>query len=322
MRVLVTGGNGFVGKALLRALGAEEHDVIAPVRGTETPDVGRVRWLPGFDFASDESLHLALEGVATVVHCAAHAHRTRRVTEFDLQQFEAVNVGLSIRLFRAAAGAGVTQFVFISSIGALRGSSDQPVTEQTSPAPSSAYGRSKLLAEEQLCSEAQASDTALTILRPCLVYGRGNPGNMARLSHLVDTGLPLPFGKIDGTRSLVYIGNLVSGILACIGNEKAYGDDFILCDDAAVGLPELVTSIAAAKGRGVKVIAVPLFVLRLLGWVGDVVARLPGGGFGVDSYSVAQLTSSLICSNRKARDVLDWQPAYSVQEGIRETFGD
>lgn len=321
MKILVTGGNGFVGRALVRALNEEGHNVVAPLRGTELPDVGGINWLPGFDFGSDGALRQALDGARAVVHCAAYAHRTRRITDHDREQFEAVNVGLSRRLYDAAAAAGVGQFVFISSIGALRGASDEPVTEQTPPAPTSDYGRSKLRAEQQLRSMAAAGTTKLTILRPCLVYGPQNPGNMARLSRLVDTGLPLPFGAIDGTRSLVYIGNLCSAIIACLGNEKAFANDFIVCDDDALSLPDLVSSIAAAKGRKVRLVPVPLHVLHLLGRIGDLVARLPGGGVGIDSYSVAQLTASLPCSNRKAREVLGWRPPCSVAEGLRRTFG-
>ena len=321
MKILVTGGNGFVGRALVRALHEDGHDVVAPVRRAEPPDIGGVTWLPGFDFDSNGALQQALDDAEAVVHCAAYAHRTRRITDHDREQFETVNVGLSRRLYDAAVTAGVGQFVFISSIGALRAASDEPVTEQTPPAPTSDYGKSKLRAEQQLRSMARSSATELTILRPSLVYGPGNPGNMARLSRLVDTGLPLPFGRIDGTRSLIYIGNLCSAIIACLGNDQAYANDFNICDDEALRLPDLVSAIATAKGRKARLVPVPLFALNLLGRIGDAFAQLPGGGIGIDSYSVAQLTSSLPCSNRKARDVLGWRPPCSVADGLRRTFG-
>jgi nucleoside-diphosphate-sugar epimerase len=133
--------------------------------------------------------------VDTVVHLAALAHQSDPRHQPDEAAFMAVNAKGTKRLAEAVVGRmTVHHFVFVSSIGAVAESGDAVVDEHTQPGPDSLYGRSKLAAEQALKVAFDGSSIEWCVLRPVLVYGPGNPGNMARLLRLVTIGMPLPLG--------------------------------------------------------------------------------------------------------------------------------
>ena len=225
-------------------------------------------------------------------------------------------------MYEQAGQAGVEQFVFLSSIGALTSSSENVVTESTSPNPTDDYGRSKRRAETELARLRSEYSTKLTVARPTLVYGVNNPGNMARLSRLIDSGLPVPLGRIRSHRTFTYLENACDAIVHMLGNDRAYDQDFIVCDNETVTLDELLRLIAEAKGATLRMFPVPDAMLALLGRVGDVLGSVTGKSVGFDSYSVSRLTNSLPCSNQKIRTLLEWEPPYSLAQGIANTFND
>lgn len=321
MRVLVTGGTGFLGGHLIRDLSGSECQIIALARNMPQgawPD--NVVWCCNNDFQDRDWLSDVLGGIDVVIHAAAYAHQTRETSEEDKQIFQAVNVGLTDQLFSVSQEAGVKQFIYISSIGALTSFSSQIVTEEVDPCPENDYGESKLAAERVLLQKSESESTKITIIRPTLIYGRGNPGNMDRLSSLIDKRIPMPFKSVDAKRTFVYIGNLVSLIKACILNSNAYGEDFIAADSEVVTLEDIVVSLSKAKNVRIKLFYLPRGLWKLLGVFGDVASKMLRRSVGVDSYSVSRLIGSLVCSNVKARSVLGWQPPYTFQQGVRETF--
>lgn len=332
--ILVTGATGFIGRALLSRL-SNCAGVRAAVRretalSCETFKVGEVHGTTDWG--------RTLRGVDVVVHLAAYAHVTSP-KKVDLGLLRSTNVEGTANLARQAAQSGVKHFVFLSSIGAVTDSSERIVSATTPCLPTTAYGKSKLLAENALKDAAQGLGMEWTIIRPPLVYGLGNPGNMERLLKLIRSSVPLPLGLVRNRRSFIYVENLVDLISKCVGNAKAFGKVYLPSDGEDVSTPELIRAIARAnagveQGAGsrehgskssdsvgdretshtphtarhsARLFHFPPSLLNAAG-------RLPGLG------ALHKLTSSLYVDSEPLRRDLGWTPPFSMEEGLRRTL--
>lgn len=271
------------------------------------PDIG-----PATDWGE------ALDGVTAVAHLAGLAHQVGLTV--GPEDYERVNVAGTRGLATAARDASVHRFVFISSIGAVCSQSDTVVDERTPPEPDTAYGESKLRAERAVRAALRDTGTDWVILRPPLVYGPGNPGNMARLLKLVRTGLPLPFGAIRNRRSFIYVGNLVDAILHGLDSRGAARGTFVVSDGREVSTPELIRLLGTVAGYPARLIPVPVAGLRLMGRFGDGVRALAGYSVGFDSYSVDRLVGSLKVDASAFRDATGWEPPTEMEAGLKATF--
>ncbi|HVQ60686.1 MAG TPA: SDR family oxidoreductase [Burkholderiales bacterium] len=303
MRVLVTGASGFVGTALCRELLARGHTVRAAVRSVTapagSPETHRVL-IP--DLAGNFDRRALLEGIDTVVHLAAIAHRSAQESEI-----RRVNVEATVRLAEAAGGL-VSRFVFMSSIKVHGEDSGDGAYAETDPTrPEDAYGRSKLEAEQLLTTLAARSGMQLALIRPPLVYGPGVKANFLRLLRWVDSGLPLPFASVHNRRSLIYLDNLVDAVVCCAEHPGASGP-FLVSDDDPVSTAELASRIARALARPARLVRVPAALLRLAG-------TMAGRG-----DEIRRLTGNLVLDASRARRVLNWRPRRSVDEGLADTI--
>lgn len=301
--ILITGGTGFVGSALLEVLQQRE----IPYRAVSRMPA------PGFlsvgPFTRDTNWDEALSGVDTVVHLVARTHVMRETEADPLAVFRQINVEATAALAEAAARHGVKRFIFMSSIkvNGEETQPGQPFTVESPPAPEDAYGQSKLEAEQALQAIGAASGMDITIIRPPLIIGPGVKANFASLVKLAFSGLPLPFGRISNRRSLVYVGNLVDFILRAISHPKAANRTFLLADEKALSLPELIKAIAKAGGKRANLLPVPEFLLR-------------AGLSAARKQTVARrLLGSLEVDSRLARELLDWDQPYALEEGLRST---
>jgi len=320
--LLITGASGFIGRhmvALLLAHGAR-------VRGTsrnvlaETQRNSLVDWVSVGEIGPETDWTEALRGVEVVIHLAALAHQTDPRHQPDETAFMAVNAYGTRRLAEAVARSGsVRRLIFVSSIGAVTESCTALVDETVTPSPTSPYGRSKLAGERAVKDVLTGLPVEWCVLRPVLVYGPGNPGNMARLLRLVRTGMPLPLGGIQNQRSFVYVRNLVDAI-ECVAYQPGISKRvFHVADDQAVSTPELIRIIGGAAGCTVRLWSAPPVMLRAVARLGDAGSGL-GLRLGLDSYSLQRLESSLTVSNQLLKNATKWQPRASLAEGLRSTF--
>ena len=253
------------------------------------------------DLAADFDRRALLEGVDVVVHLAAIAHRSAPEAEIHR-----VNVDATARLAEAAAGA-VRRFVFMSSVKVHGEDSGEGSYAENSPTqPRGAYGRAKLEGERFLADLAARSGIELVLLRPPLVYGPGVKANFLSLLRWVDSGVPLPFASLRNRRSLICLGNLIDATARCAEHPGATGP-FLLGDDEIVSTPHLLSRVARALGRPVRLFRFPPAALRL------------GGGAVGRSDAILSLTGNLAADTSRARQLLGWRPPLTLDEGLVRT---
>lgn len=309
--VLLTGSTGFVGSALLAELQKlPDFRVVCAVRSAVSPASDDVVVVGNIDGTTDYSS--ALHGVDVVVHAAARAHIMRDEVANPLMEYRKVNVEGTLNLAKQAVAAGVKRFVYISSVK-VNGESTTKLpafTESDSAKPEDPYGVSKHEAEEGLRLLAQETGLEVVIIRPPLVYGPGVKANFLSLLKLSATEVPLPFVSVNNHRSMVYVGNLVSFIIRCIQHPAAANQTFLVSDGEDVSLRKLVTYIRLCLGRSPRLLPVPVGLFKLAG-------ALTGRRGVVD-----RLVGDLQVDSTKARKLLEWEPPFTVSQGIEATVAD
>lgn len=310
--LLLTGANGFIGRAVLdRLLGENSWRVRAAYRSppAESPGCG-VCHSP--DLGPDADWKDSLRGADVVVHTAARVHMMRDSSADPLTEFRRVNVEGTLALARQAAVAGVQRFVFVSSIKVNAESTKDrgPFQADENPSPEDPYGISKFEAELGLREIAIETGMEVVIIRPPLVYGPGVKGNFANMVKVVEKGFPLPLGAVHNKRSMVALDNLVDLIITCLDHPAAANQVFLAADGTDLSTTELLRAIAQEVGRSPRLIPVPA-------------AFLMAGATMLGKKAVAQrLLGSLQVDISKARKLLGWEPPLTVEEGLKRCFTD
>jgi nucleoside-diphosphate-sugar epimerase len=308
--LMLTGATGFVGKHLLASLIAHRYVVNISLRTASQATLALAspsRFFQMGEINAVTDWRASLEQVDTVVHLAARAHMLNDLVSNPEAEFDRTNHQATANLVRQAIAANVKHFIFISSIGAMATLSDRTLTEQTPCHPDTPYGRSKLKAEEALISLASQSSMTWTILRPTLVYGPGNPGNMERLLKLVKRRLPLPLGAIENRRSFVYVENLVDAIVQSIDHPNAINQTFIVSDGEDLSTPQLIRRLASHLDYPAPLLPVPPILMKAAG-------KLTG-----KTDTVSRLLGSLAVDSSKIRQTLNWTPPYTLAQGLQAT---
>jgi nucleoside-diphosphate-sugar epimerase len=303
--VLVTGGTGFVGSAVVAALRRAGRPATVALRRPNADLPADVRRAIVGEIGPDTDWREALEGVDSVIHLAARVH-VMQETETDVDAaFEQVNGAGSRRLAEAVDQAGLRRMVLVSSVkvNGERTGIDQGFTGEQPPAPEDAYGRSKLSAERHVRG---VLGSRAVIVRPPLVYGPGVGGNLAVLMRAIARGAPLPFGAIRNRRSLIARENLASALLAALDHPDVAARSFTLADGSDFSTPDLIRAIAEGMGKKAWIPAVPESLLRFAG-------RVAGRRATID-----RLCGSLVVDPSVFMAATGWRPAVAPGEAIAE----
>lgn len=304
--VLVTGANGFIGFEVCKKLREKGFLVRAALRTSPSNQsflnfdsivvVGEINETTQWDEA--------LKGVSAVIHLAARVHQMKDSSADPLSEARKINVEGTRTLAFACVRASIKRFVYLSSIKAVgEGGS---YNELSTPIPVDPYGISKWEAEKLLLELAEKGLEPI-ILRPPLVYGPGVKANFYSLMKWIDRGLPLPLGKVQNLRSLVYVGNLVDAIILALVHPQVKTRTFFVTDDQDVSTADLVKKIANSFGRKKALISVPMQILNLI-------FSLLG-----KKEAFQRLSESLQADPSLIKNELGWNPPYSLEEGIQQT---
>jgi nucleoside-diphosphate-sugar epimerase len=310
MTVLVTGASGFIGRHVIDELLRRSFKVRVACRKESefhfyNHDVGVVN-LSGSGTAAADWMDAVAE-CSAVIHLAGRAHVSRDSEVDSLGRFRIANVDFARSCGEAAAIAGVRRFIFISSVGVHGGTTDlEPFQADSAIKPHTQYAISKAEAEQALIDTLQGYDMKLTTIRPPLVYGGGAPGNFDLLVRAITYGLPLPLGLIkNNRRSFVAVDNLVNLITTCLIHPAAANQTFLVSDGDDISTAELIRRLGNAIGKPARLFPLPVR------WL-DSCARLLGKRDAFQS-----LCGSLQVDISKTRELLEWTPLLSVDEGLR-----
>ena len=303
--VVITGANGFVGRALCETLLSDGWKVKGLVRSVESeaflPD--NVESCIVADMDNVESLTAALEGYSNIVHLAAKVHD---MVSSDIEAYRHVNTAGTKNLANAAVKAGVNKFIYISTIK-VNGEKthDNPFKYSDSADPQDPYSISKYEAECVLHDIEKESSLDVTIIRPPLVYGPMVKGNLSVLMKWIDKGVLLPLAKIKNSRSLLNIANFTDFIRCCLENSESAGKTFLLSDDHDVSTSELISDMAHSMDRPVRLFYMPRFMVYVL-------FLLLGKRSAFD-----RLFDSLTVNISYTKKTMGWKPQYSYRDGIQ-----
>jgi nucleoside-diphosphate-sugar epimerase len=303
MKVLVSGANGFIGRALCSHLSSLGHSVVPAVRHSYG--------MKGEHIVGDRASWMhALAGCSGVVHLAGRAHVMQDHETDPIQAFRATNVGTTIELANRAVEAGVRRFVFMSTIK-VNGEETAPgcrFKPDDLTAPQDPYAISKWEAENGLLEIARKSGLEVVIVRPPLVYGPGVKGNFASLVCWVNSGVPLPLGAVRNCRSMIALENLVSFAALCAdadASPNAKDQIFLVSDGEDVSTSGLLRKVAKAYGCNCRLLPLPAGLIRF-------VARLMSKASLAD-----RLLGSLVIDGSKAREMLGWHPPLTMDEQLQ-----
>jgi UDP-glucose 4-epimerase len=294
--VALTGATGFIGQHLLRELPKRGYRLRVLLRRPTSVKLDCASALIG-DLAKPYNMAEALAGADAVIHSAGVAQTMSGIPEDD---YRLLNTEATMRLAQAAQRAGVKRFVFLSSIRAQAGQSAEGVlTEERVPAPTDAYGRSKLAAEEQL------RETALdwVALRLALTYGPGVQGNMARLVQLARSPYPLPLAGLKARRSLLALDNLVEAVDCVLKARAPLKRPLIVADPEPLSLPDMI----AAMRRGLK---------RRPALFYTPPALLAASLRAVGQAEMAPLVAGSLVADPSALASLGWRARVTTPEGL------
>jgi nucleoside-diphosphate-sugar epimerase len=306
-RILLTGSTGFIGRSLYLHL-SPRHRIFCVNRLRQYQPSPSISFADLFTDAGQQELRSFAP--THLIHCAALAHRRPPVSPEGKVRLDTVNVELPVRLAHLAIKLGICRHLFLSTIG-VHGSSTNgfEVINESSPLiPANPYAISKIMAECRLREIHGGTPTELTILRPALVYGRGNPGNMRLLVRAIDRGFPFPLASIANRRSFVALENLVSAIEASLFHSDAGGRSFVVADQETISTPILLSTIAKAREQRLCMFSVPEMTFTFL-------RRLPvlGGKLG-------QLIDNLVVDSSCIRKDLGWEQPLSQSEAMLLAF--
>lgn len=310
--IFVTGGTGFIGDALLKRLTVDglKSGIIASVRCAVVKWPASIKQVQKLDLLPSTNWGDVLQGVGVLVHCAGRAHIMEDAAKDPLLEYRQINVAGTLNLAQQAAKAGVRRFIFLSSIKVNGEATEigRPYQANDIPMPQDPYAISKMEAEHGLRNLSAQTGMEVVIIRPPLVYGPGVKANFSLMIQWLMSGIPLPLGGITtNQRSLVYVENLVDLICVCIDHPNAGNQTFLVSDDEDVSTTLLLKKMSRALGCSARLFQFPPSLFTII-------AKLIGKPKLTD-----RLYGSLQVDIHKTKELLNWKPKFSLDEGLRET---
>lgn len=292
MEIIITGATGFVGVNLQGYL-----------EGSHNVKSMSVRYLKNQEFC--------LKG-DVIIHLAGKAHDLKKVS--TPKDYYNANFELTKQLFDSFLVSEVKVFIFMSTVKAVADEIDEVLTEKSVAKPLTHYGISKHQAEEYILSKIWSKEKRVYILRPCMIHGAGNKGNLNLLYQLVSKGLPWPLGAFENKRSFLSIENLCFAISELLKNETIPSGIYNMADDESLSTNELIQLLGISLGKKSIILNLPLRLIKGLSKLGDLF-NLP-----LNTERLQKLTENYIVSNEKIVSAFEKPFPVKAKEGLLKTF--
>jgi nucleoside-diphosphate-sugar epimerase len=299
-KVLITGASGFVGKNLVKYFLQKEIETLSHSRSQ------------GEDYNLIDYEYLDSQNIGVILHLAGKAHDLRKVGNKD--EFYEANTKLTKNIFDVFLASKAKIFITLSSVKAVADQVKGDLTEEFNPNPLTHYGKSKLKAEKYIFSKPIPQGKRVYILRPCMIHGHGNKGNLNLLYKLVIIGFPWPLAAFDNKRSYCGIDNLCFIIKELIERNDIPSGIYNVADDDPVSTNDLIQWIAEAQGKRPVLLSLPKVLIKVLAQIGD------NFSMPFNSEKLQKLTDSYIVSNKKIKQLLAKPLPLTTKEGFIKTF--
>jgi nucleoside-diphosphate-sugar epimerase len=287
MNIYITGHTGFVGNYLISNLNTYNYTKYQKLNSLQINDY-------------------------IVLHLAGKAHDLININ--DGNDYYSINTELTKKIFDEFILSDAKVFITLSSVKAVADSLESELTEEYLPKPITHYGKSKLLAEEYILSKTIPEGKRIYILRPCMIHGPGNKGNLNLLYKMVSNGFPWPLGAFDNMRSFCSIDNLCFIINELIQNENIPSGIYNVADDEPLSTNDLIKLISSSQSKKYKIWKVPISLIKYFSKLGDLF-NLP-----LNSERLSKLTETYIVSNAKIKAAINKPLPFTVKEGLMKTL--
>ena len=287
MMYYITGINGFVGKNLVNYF-SEVACKDLNLRGDWQGLITNNNLLP-------------------IIHLAGKAHDLKKTS--NPNEYYEVNFDLTKKLYDAFLKSNTKKFIFVSSVKAVADTVDGILTEEHLANPETHYGKSKLMAEEYIQSQPLPPGKSYYILRPCMIHGPGNKGNLNLLYKFVQKGIPYPLSSFENRRSFLSVENLCFVIKNLLEKDVPSGI-YNVADDQALSTNEVIKIIAGSLNKKPKLWAIPQSPVRILAKIGDML-KLP-----LNTERLVKLTENYIVSNRKIKEAINSSLPITTKGGL------
>ncbi len=286
--IFLTGSSGFVGASVLKYFGT--NSIIKYKRGDQFK----------FDTAS------------TIIHLAGKAHDLKKTSNKD--KYYEDNTELTKCIYDAYLASDTKVFITLSSVKAVADHVNDELYEDHIANPITHYGKSKLLAEQYILSKGVPEGKKFYILRPCMIYGPGNKGNLNLLFKFVSKGIPWPLGAYENKRSFCSVDNLMFIIKELIERDDIPSGIYNVADDIPLSTNEIISILAKSQNRNPKIWKVSKILIQFIAKIGNLF-KLP-----LNEDRLEKLTNSYIVSNKKIKIAIAKPLPESSRDGLFKTF--
>lgn len=315
-RVLVTGGSGFIGRYLVDALMQRGANVTILSRSPSLAGM-KCKTVIG-DLARPDTLDDVCRGCDVVFHLAGDAHAIDRLADDDEESYGwRTTVAGTRALVDQSLKAGVSRFVYFSSVKVMGEGGKACLDETTDSLPVTSYGKAKREAEKIVLDACQRGLPS-TVLRLPMVYGPGCKGNLPRMIQAIARGFFPPLPEIGNKRSMVDVRDAVEAALLVADSVAATGKIYVVTDGQAYSTRQMYEWICAEVGRPVPRWTMPISLLRIVASAGDMLGRLRGRRLFFDTEALDKLTSSAWYSSAKISLELNYRPTHTLSSSIHE----
>jgi len=299
-QVLITGTSGFVGQNLHHYL-VEKYFLVIPFSRKN-----------GLEYNSINYNLINNYNIDTIIHLAGKAHDLKDFS--NINEYNKANIDLTKNIFDAFLKSSAKTFIFLSSVKAVKDDLDFILTEDVTPTPKTVYGKSKLDAEKYIQSYTNLNDKRIFIIRPCMIHGPGNKGNLNLLYEFVSKKIPWPLGAFQNKRSFCSVENLCFVIYEIIINKNIQSGIYNIADDQPLSTNQIIQLIAQKRKVKPIILNFNKRLILIVAKFGDLF-NLP-----LNTERLHKLTENYIVCNDKIKKAIGKELPITSYEGMIKTL--